>query len=455
MANQKINQSGYINSLDKAYIFTYENEFLQLVPQNKEDIKPYDFLANSDKFYEILEGKNISNQKIYFLNCNLKVSGSGYIAKPAGFICCTNELNSFKTISFSGGIIDYFYRTNQIFDVNQSNINYDSGESTIKLRSFNEIGKTCNVVISGKKAILLLSIAIPPLPEWMTVDYNLGKPKSFLRLTFEDEIKVSDFKKIYLWIYNLMVFLNFRKDVLFGNIEFGNLNDKGEVYKSAYTHIVKKDKSEIENVDSIIGYYFVDENLSELLQIINTPKLNLLFIPEKVKDKQYITPESYMITCTSFESIFNFTFPDAKIKYSKIANEVRDEFLEFISTKDEEYKGKDAKKRKEFKKYSDMIKLMDFGLAEKFIYCYSQYKALVENYEKQKMQRMNLLFENPNDMAVEFAKKRNLLMHSNLESFENVHVMAYLLAQVFIYIMIMKRAGISDNKIIQAIDKVL
>lgn len=52
-------------------------------------------------------------------------------------------------------------------------------------------------------------------------------------------------------------------------------------------------------------------------------------------------------------------------------------------------------------------------------------------------------------------EKRNMLMHNSLEPFESVHVVAYSLAQVFIYIMIMKKAGICDQMIIQAIDKVL
>ena len=38
MGKQKI-QSGYIECLDKPYIFTYDGELLQLVPKDKELIK--------------------------------------------------------------------------------------------------------------------------------------------------------------------------------------------------------------------------------------------------------------------------------------------------------------------------------------------------------------------------------------------------------------------------------
>ena len=43
MVKQKM-QNGYIECLDKPYIFTYDGELLQLVPKDKELIRPYDFL---------------------------------------------------------------------------------------------------------------------------------------------------------------------------------------------------------------------------------------------------------------------------------------------------------------------------------------------------------------------------------------------------------------------------
>ena len=128
------------------------------------------------------------------------------------------------------------------------------------------------------------------------------------------------------------------------------------------THIIDLDKEDIVDIDQIIGYYFVFDHINDLIQIVNKKDLNLLFIPKNLKSGKYVTPESYMICCTSFESVFNYVFPNAKTEYSQKANEVKEEFLQFIEKKDEEYKGADSKKRKEFKKSADMIKLLDFGL---------------------------------------------------------------------------------------------
>lgn len=454
MLKSKI-QTGYISELEKVYIFTYDGELLQLVPKEKNEIKPYDFLNNSNKNLEILEGETQAGNKIFFLNCRLLVRESGYIAKPAGFILCDHDLDMFDTITFKSGIIDSFYRTNQIIDEKESYCNYQSGESMVKLKGFADTTKHYDVSIAEKRADLCLSITQPGLPLDFTIGYSLGRPKSTIMLTFENPVSISEFRSIYLWIYNLMIFLNFRRDVFMGEITLGRLTDDKRNEKIADTYILEKNKAEIENVDRIIGYAFIEEKIDQLLKIVNKPELNLLFIPKNCKEGKYLTPENYMICCTSFESVFNFVFPNARTEYSQVANEVKQEFLDYISDRKEAYKGESKKKRQEFQKYADMIKFLDFGLGEKFSYCEKEYGCLITDYKKQLLLAQNMKEEQLDEMAYAFGKKRNMLMHNSLEPFESVHVVAYSLARVFIYIMIMKKAGICDQMIIQAIDKVL
>lgn len=454
MQKSKI-QSGYTVLNGKNYIFTYDGELLQLVPKEKDSIKPYDFLENQNISLDILEGTT-GFERIFFLNCFLKVNRSGYIAKPVGFVCFDNGERYFNTITFKGGIIDYFYRPNHIIDKKNTYYDYSNGGGgQIKLKSFSEIGKECEVEIDGKKAKLILSVTLPKNPFYMEINYNLGKPKSILQLCFEEKIDVIYFKTIYMWIYNLMVFVNFRRNIKIGEINLGIMDFEGKNTPVAYTHINELDKEDIVNIDQIIGYYFIIDHLNELLQIVNKKDLNLLFIRKNTKSGNYITPESYMICCTSFESVFNYVFPKAKTEYSQKANEVKEEFLHFIEKKDKEYKGCDAKKRREFQKYANMIELLDFSLGEKFEYCQTHFDELITNYRIQILERFNISPKKCNEMPNKFAKMRNLLMHSSLEEFEDIHVCAYLLARVYIYVMIMKQAKIDDDLVVQAIDKIL
>ena len=129
-------QSGYINCMNKPYIFTYDGELLQLVPKDEESIKPYDSFKNKNINYEVLEGDTIGFDKIFFLNCRLQVSLSGYIAKPAGYVCFSNGERQFDVITFKGGTIDYFYRPNHIID--ESNTQYDYNTGVRYMREFVE-----------------------------------------------------------------------------------------------------------------------------------------------------------------------------------------------------------------------------------------------------------------------------------------------------------------------------
>lgn len=448
-------QSGYIKCMDKPYIFTYDGELLQLVPKDEESIKPYDCFKNKNINYDVLEGDTIGLDKIFFLNCQLKVSLSGYIAKPAGYVCFSNGERTFDVITFKSGIVDYFYRPNHIIDEENTEYDYNTGSAELKLKSFEETSKEIQVEVAGKKALLTLSVTLPGKPLHMQIDYNLGKPKSILRLTFDEPVDVSEFRIIYMWIYNLMVFCNFRKDISLGKIELGNINKEKRIKQIGYTYLNEKDKNDISNVDRIIGYYFIFDHINELLQIVNKEDLNLLFIPRSEKEDKYISAEKYMICCTSFESVFNYVFPNAKAENSEKASEVKNEFLQYIAAKREEYKGKDSKKRKEFQKYADIIELLDFGLAEKFDYCNTQYEKSIDEYKKKVSWKFNFTQVQLDELSLQFAKKRNLLIHSSVGDFDDIHIFAYSLARAFIYAMILNKANIDSLMIIQAIDKIL
>lgn len=448
-------QSGYINGLDRPYIFTYDGELLQLVPKEETSIKSYDSLRNKNIDCDVLEGDTIGFDKIFFLNCQLKVSLSGYIAKPAGYVCFCNGKRKFDVITFKGGILDYFYRPNHIIDEETTQYDYDTGGAILKLKTFDDTCKQAEVEVDGKKATLTLSVTLPMEPLYMQINYNLGKPQSIFRLTFVEPIDITEFRTIYMWIYNLMKFLNFRKDISMGKVELGKMNEENKIERIGYVYLNEKEKHDISNIDRIIGYHFVIDHINELLQIVNKEDLNLLFIPQSEKEDKYLSAEKYMICCTSFESVFNYVFPNAREKNIETSKEVKDEFLKYIEEKREEYKGKDRKKRKEFKKYADMIEFLDFGLAEKFDYCNSKYETSITGYKNRILYGFNFNQEELEDLSSKFAEKRNMLAHSGVGDFENIHIFGYMLARVFIYVMLLDKAKVDSSMIIQAIDKIL
>jgi hypothetical protein len=69
--------------------------------------------------------------------------------------------------------------------------------------------------------------------------------------------------------------------------------------------------------------------------------------------------------------------------------------------------------------------------------------------------RVNFTQEQLDELSLQFARKRNLLIHSSVGDFDDIHIFAYSLARAFIYIMILDKSNIDSSMIIQAIDKIL
>ena len=147
-------KSGYIlNSLDKQYAFTYDGELLQLVPKDEKEIKPYDCFANMVVEKELLSGTTVPDKSsIFFLKCTLQRNNSGYIAKPAGYICFDDNVNKFRTMVFKGEVINYFYRPNQILGTDSEYPMESDGGGNLIIKKFSEITKRKSVNIAGEKS---------------------------------------------------------------------------------------------------------------------------------------------------------------------------------------------------------------------------------------------------------------------------------------------------------------
>ncbi|MBE6051605.1 MAG: hypothetical protein E7214_13400 [Clostridium sp.] len=449
MEKSKVLQSGYIEKIDnKTYIFTYDGELLWLVPKEKSTIKPYDYFQHKDMDISVMEATSVKGNYIFFLNAKLKRNGVGYIAKPAGYICFEQDIIEYDSIVFKGKAINYFYRPNNIIDTDSTKYDNEDGSKNIKLKPFKETIIENNVIIDKKEAEMILGILPPEEGIWMREEYTLGKPESILQLKFNKLLESKDFEKIYVYIYRLFEFLNFRKNVSLGDIYL--LKDG---YKIAEVYLSNKKDYESVHVDNTMGYFLINDKIGQLLEIINEEKINLTFIPNTRRESAVVDTQKYIMCCTSFESVFNYVFPDAKMEEQKKANEVKEEFLKYIEERREAYKKKDGKKRKEFKKYSDIIKLLDFGLEEKINYCINKYKDYIDEYVISKY--INISKEENKTMVSDFVKKRNLLTHSSSVKLEDRDIKVYIIVRVLIYIMILDKAEVDKNLIKQAVVNIL
>lgn len=447
-------KSGYIlNSLDKQYAFTYDGELLQLVPKDEKEIKPYDCFVNMVVEKELLSGTTVPDKSsIFFLKCTLQRNNSGYIAKPAGYICFDDNVNKFRTMVFKGEVINYFYRPNQILGADSEYPMESDGGGKLIIKKFSEITKRKSVNIAGEKADFVVSISRPQFPKFMKAAYSLGIPRSFVRLEFENDIPVEKFAEIYLWIQNFFEFLNFRKSVFVEEIELGTYTQEERVLKKADVHLLHKREIDLDNPDLTIGYYFIEEKLDALLNILNSGKLNMMFIPVNRKADNYIDPQKYMLCCSSFESVFNYCFPNKKMEENKKFKDAKLSVLKFIEEKDEEYKGKDGAIRKEYSSLKRIIELSDFSLEQKYRWCLGEYADYISDYCERIYQKCNLNQKQIEEIPRLFALKRNTLIHSNIENIEEEEVAAYAIMRYLIYFIILHRIGIPGELVKNAVE---
>ena len=67
--------------------------------------------------------------------------------------------------------------------------------------------------------------------------------------------------------------------------------------------------------------------------------------------------------------------------------------------------------------------------------------------------KMDLSQKQLEELSDKFAEKRNILMHSGIGEFENIHIFVYSLARIYIYEMVLYESNIESDMRIQIIDK--
>ncbi len=449
MKNKLVN--GYINIYEKEFVFTYNDNLLQLVPADKSNINPlFDYFKNKDSFEETIIGITQSNKSVIFLNCKLTRHNSGYIAKPAGYLVFDEEISTFKKVVFRGGVVDYFYRPNQVVHDN-SYINYETGEGEILLKKYDDISKEFYLFINEKKYTVRLNITRGAVPNQFYENYNLGKVSSYIELESENELELFEFQYIYTKIHNFMMFVSFKKEICFEQIFiYDSSGRKSDLYLSKEVD----NYNNFSDVDNIISYYHIEDKICNLINIVNNPKLNLLFIQENINSDKYVTTEQYMVLCSSFESTFSLVYPNARQNFLNEAKLVKDDLINYINNKEEECKGLDKKRRDEYKKYKSILEKVDFSLEERFRYCDKEFNGVLLEFKHILYNFYKINEIDKNNIASEFSRTRNNLVHSHINEFNNANLAAYLLARVFIYAMLLRKVEIDDSNIKQIVENI-
>lgn len=442
-------RNGFIHIKNRLYSFVILDKqitFLLIKRYKKEDyINPF-----NDLDFEYIEGKLLPHGKIIFINLLIKQKGLNceIFFGTCGSIFVfdsTKDKPKIKKIIFKGKAIDKYYSPSLGMEEENFNIKkIIDGARTIKVKPFR---KKC-INYSGKLYNEKINFSLSTnSPETINENStNLGNIYSLFTLEFTHEKKPKDVLKWLDIVKKFFGFIYFRNNVCFEEIIFYS-NSRGEERKIGSFGYLNDDVEFVipDNYSKTIHYDEISDTIISIFDKLTKEDLNLLCFPSNKSDSLLVTPEKYVFTCASFENLFNIVFPNY-VDEDKDYKMVIDPLLDFIKSKDEEYKGKNKNARNWLDKIKGDLERQSTSCEHKFNYCFKKYEKYLSNFIEERKRYY------PNDLKIDnlgsnFSSIRNKNAHGTLVQFDKEAIIAFEFGRVFIYIMFLELCKADDELI--------
>ncbi len=205
----------------------------------------------------------------------------------------------FKTLKFTGGIVNKFYSNKKIFD----NWNdYIINNRTIRFKNLKETVSSENICIDCKKAIFEISVSEP---SWFdNGSISIGNIDSVIRLIYKREWKIEDLLNSVLKMRNLFFFCLNRRYFAFDKISV-EIEDKDNKYIEV-ANLYIRGSEDIKEPKHMLNYQLIEGNINKLLKILDEVKYITYKIPKNDNEYISVTATSYAHTFSAFQSIYNY-----------------------------------------------------------------------------------------------------------------------------------------------------
>ncbi len=432
--------SGHTSYKGKEFTFFLLDYILTLVPKDNHILG---LSVYQQERLPYLEGVTSDGHKICFFN--LSLSGAmiyqKLVTSISAYILGRNkaqsiEFSSFAAISFYGKIVDKYFNPSEKFDFEKSSNDIESGSSIRVLKSFSDVDVSYNI---KPGLVLTLGVVDPQMPD--TSIHNLGVLHSMLRLQSESCWSLDDVINLYLSIFRLFSFFNFRSNISFEQVTLSALSDD-KYYPVGNLFIRSKYScTDIKEIKTMTHPY-IKGKIVRLYNFLNRNNELSCFIPENDETAQYVDNDTYVLTCAVFEKVFSLSYPKAILKNKKPVHlEVRSRILadikEIVSTSTGDY-------QVEADYYLNAFEHMgERTLRDRFTYCVMQNRAIIEKI----FPSVELTNNTISKLSSGFVKQRNAFNHGNFERITVFSFSPYSFAIILIYIMILRQEEIDDSTI--------
>lgn len=428
------------------YPFYYDNFIVKIIQTPGK----YNDKFNDATEIEKISGITNSGKTIVFLKCELrggrfKECYSNLVFSTKGYVLFEGQEYEFDCIRFNAKALGTFYPS--MTSVNQKEL-FDNFNYNL------EHQKECfDVEIDNE--IITMELKNEYQFSLRSEEERIGNKKSTWTMKFAESKKAEDIAMYYLYLYDFLSFVNFRRYIEMDNFvlfnsqnEFYNIAEgKFNNYKIPYdgkpqnSVIYSNIKKDIGRIFSYIGIQrktHYEEN-----------RFMPLDLDEFTKFDQY----DWLKTAIRFEGEYLKKY--AGNKYSTDNNFViaKDFLLQAIDQKIEQSGvSMNNPKNKYWKKFKRLISYEDTTLEEKFNFALDHFKNEIESIKDFQVKEKECL-DKVDRLGAEYSEFRNKLAHGSFEQISPENCVNFTLMRSFIYCFILERAGASSETIKVVIEK--
>ncbi len=481
---------GYLNGLE-------ENE-IRFISENHENFRVIvdeeHFLRLKNEIIEkdIVEGYLLNNRNFKMFGCiynGRSLSCKGYVYSSSNNP--PDDLSKFDRIMFTGKPIDVFAGGSaNVMKRIDDGIDWNKRAYAKEPRYWNEINTKYPVKVNEILCEVGIDYAIYYNDRWG--ERNIGTCTPRFCIDFKESVGIEIIPECYLWVFDFMKFLSFRRNIKFDEIKIYKRNEDKKFEKTGVVHFRTIDRGEYTNIDTnTILTRDIGDKFGELFQYIAERRQrdtsDELFVPDNDREYKEVSHTSFLECALSFEGEYDRT-QETKTETSpefqqikQLANDVvinescklvdqdetdilRGELLEHIkkgfqSAAEELSEQQTSRKKKDkigkyAKKILDDLDKIDFSLEEQFNNVLKKYTDILSDYKKMLAQRMKISLEGNINLGQIFSKMRNEIGHGHPKDLDDIHAYTYQLARCMIYIMILDNTGISHDAIKRIIHKI-
>ncbi len=346
-----------------------------------------------------------------------------------------SDLTRFECLSFIGGTLNCILDPKLIFKRFNFQDIFDEKGYSIRFRPKKEFTKQYKLIVKDIPLTFESSITY-----FGSKGNKLGSVNSVINLKFE---KMQDFYSIskwYIYVSKIVALLVQQQNIAFDFIKVSYKEESSEYvnaqiyYKPIYYDIAEKDCTQTISIRNF------DKHFTLFSKLIETENFSINFLPNDNKNAKRVTYETVKNLCTAAE----YEFSQSRVKKEKkpvIKNFVK-EAKELLKNYKETTK---ELSQKTYESINSSLSYLEFPATEQFTYLYEANKNLINTL----IERRNVKFSS--ESIQKFVKCRNEITHGNKPSLNKETADTAFGFYVLIYVSLLKRIGLSDDEILNAL----